>query len=411
MKKIYAYFFVLAGFLLALSGRTQERSTFRPDQYKPDKSSNYFSYFELKYHAGSHPNTSKYIQELLEQGYKALEFRVGLQSTGRQNWQRAHNYPQYGVGFFLGQLGNTEVDSTVGTPSGLFGYVGIPWWRKGIFRFQTDLSVGVSYDFEPYDAESNPYNDVIGSWMNVYFNLNIIGYFKLSNRLDLGIGWDVTHFSNGRWRTPNKGINLMGLNVGLSYNFNPITPYKRYKDPNADGYERPEFNRDPLPPVEKFSEINFMGSIGTSTLQGDSANEAGPRYFNSSWLVEYSRKFWRRGKYNVGLDFFYDGSLAAGYDKPESEVSFLERTSYAAHVGHDFLIERFSLVTQVGFYVYKKSEERGSWFIRAGGKVSISDQWSAHVCLKTMNGGIADWIEWGMVYSLRLNKNKGQPAG
>ncbi|MCD4737165.1 MAG: acyloxyacyl hydrolase [Bacteroidales bacterium] len=403
MKKLYILLIISIVSTTLL--QSQEISRYEPEEYKEGPNSGHFNYIELKFHAGSHPNTSKYIEELLAAGYKALEIRVGTQGTGRKPWQRVHNYPQYGVGFFLANLGPNQLDTIVGTPSGIFGYIGIPWIRKNRFRLNTDLSAGLSYDFEPYDAETNPYNDVIGSWMNVYFNLNLVAYWQISERLDISLGWALSHFSNGRWRTPNKGMNLMGYNVGLAYNFNPFRGYERFKDPEAELPVRPEFIREPIPALEKYSEIRVMGSVGTSTTSGDPAvNEAGPRYFNSSWYGEFSRRFWWRGNYTAGLDFFFDGSLVEGYNKPHDQVSFFEKTTYGAHIGHDLLIERFTLITQIGFYIYKETEERGSYYIRAGGRMALNDRWNIHVCLKTMNGGIADWIEWGVSRNFRLKK-------
>jgi len=405
MKKIRITFILaLSSFLFTAHTFAQEISHFTTDQYKGGRSGGQYHYLEIKYHQGSHPNSSKYIQELLEGGYKAIELSVGTQSTGRQDWQRMHACPQYGLGFYLGDLGNSQADSIVGTPSGIFGYVGIPIWRIRKFMFMTDLAAGLSYDFNPYDAETNPYNDVIGSWMNVYFNINFNARWQVSDRIDLSIGYDLTHFSNGRWRTPNKGINLMGANFGIAYNFSPLNNYRKFVGDTAYYPIRPELIYEPAPKWEKYSEITIFGTIGTSTNSGPVENEAGPRFFNSSWGAEYARCFWNRGKVVLGTDIFYDGSLIDGYDKPHSEVTMLERMSFAAHVGHDFLIERITFMTQFGYYLYKESSERGSWFLRAGGRIALNDRWKVHICLKTMNGGIADWVEWGMAYSIRLNK-------
>ncbi|MCD4698337.1 MAG: acyloxyacyl hydrolase [Bacteroidales bacterium] len=260
----------------------------------------------------------------------------------------------------------------------------------------------------PTMLKNNPYNDVIGSWLNVYFNFNLDTYWRLSERMDISFGLDITHFSNGRFRTPNKGMNLMGVNLGVAYNFSPMNIYRKHSDEENIYPIRAPFIREPLPELDKYSEINFFGTIGTSTTSGDpDVNEAGPRYFNSSWGIDFARRFWWRGKYVIGTDIFYDGSLVEGYGKPYSEVSVIEKMSFGIHAGHDMMFERITLITQLGWYVYKKSSQRGSYYIRAGGKIAINEKWSAHVALKTMNGGIADWIEWGMVYSIRLKKEKG----
>jgi len=38
------------------------------------------------------------------------------------------------------------------------------------------------------------------------------------------------------------------------------------------------------------------------------------------------------------------------------------------------------------------------------GKIGITENLDAHVALKTRNGGIADWIEWGVSYKHRVKK-------
>lgn len=81
-------------------------------------------------------------------------------------------------------------------------------------------SLGLSYDFEPYNPETNVHNDAIGSRFNVYFALNLGAAYRLNREMDLVYGLDLTHFSNGRTFRPNKGLNLAGLNLGFRYHFN-----------------------------------------------------------------------------------------------------------------------------------------------------------------------------------------------
>jgi hypothetical protein len=39
--------------------------------------------------------------------------------------------------------------------------------------------------------------------------------------------------------------------------------------------------------------------------------------------------------------------------------------------------------------------------MRVGGKIGLTENLDAHIALKTRNGGIADWIEWGVSYKLK----------
>ncbi len=55
-----------------------------------------------------------------------------------------------------------------------------------------------------------------------------------------------------------------------------------------------------------------------------------------------------------------------------------------------------------GRYIHKQFEKRGKWYMRVGGKLGITETLDAHVALKTRDGGIADWIELGVSYKLKV---------
>ena len=55
---------------------------------------------------------------------------------------------------------------------------------------------------------------------------NIGLFYKKENIFDkvgLQAGFLFTHFSNGRMKSPNSGINTFLLNVGLNYDFSKTT--------------------------------------------------------------------------------------------------------------------------------------------------------------------------------------------
>ena len=72
----------------------------------------------------------------------------------------------------------------------------------------------------PY-KETNNKNNAFGTKImdNNYFLLQ----YKKENiieKIGFQAGFMLTHFSNGRFKAPNSGINTIALNVGLNYNFN-----------------------------------------------------------------------------------------------------------------------------------------------------------------------------------------------
>lgn len=409
MKKLVLIGAIL---LLALPIIGQEFSEFTPDQFDKEKNYGSFNFFHVTYHSGSHMTTPEDFTNLFAPGYDAFELRVGTQSTGRQTWQQLHNYPYYGLGVFAGNLGGTDVDTVIGAPSGIYFFFGAPWARFGKFTFATDLAMGLSYDFVPYDLNTNSLNDVIGSTVNLYFNLNAIFYYQLSERYDLSFGLNFFHFSNGRTFTPQRGINMAGYNIGVKYNFNPIKNYTKYIDPDYQPQIRPEFIVSEKPPFTKSHELQFTGSFGTVlsepgelVLAPNVRDTIGTqeRYLTSTFAVHYMYHVARKVKIGGGLDAFYDGSFVNTYrDRYPEDVDFIDKTALGLSFGFHYLIERFTFQYTLGFYVHKNSPFRGAWYQRAGGKVGITDDWDAHIALKTRNGGIADWIEWGVSYKLKL---------
>jgi len=410
MKRLtYLLFLTLA--FQTLKG--QEFSSLKAEQFDPDNNYGTFNYVHLSYFKGDHLNYPRDLEEMFTKGYNALELRLGWQSTGRQMWQQLHNYPVYGLGVFAGSMGESDLDSIMGTPSALYFFFGAPWARFGRFTFMTDLAIGLSYDFNPYDREDNPANVAIGSRVNLYFNFNALLMYQLSQRLDLTLGYNLIHFSNGRTYTPQTGLNLGGLNLGAKYNFNPVKNYTKYTRPDYQPPIRPEFIKDPKPEFERYGELQFTVAGGTVlTEPGEVKDSDGVpdstglqnRYYTSTISLEYAYLVARKVKLDLGLDGFYDGSLENFInDQAPQDVGFGGKVMLGTHIGMQYRIERFAFYYALGAYLYKETHTRGSWYMRAGGRIGLTDDLDIHVALKTRNGGIADWIEWGMAYKLRIH--------
>jgi hypothetical protein len=69
-------------------------------------------------------------------------------------------------------------------------------------------------------------------------------------------------------------------------------------------------------------------------------------------------------------------------------------------MGYQILIDRITLMFNFGTYFMQHSMDRGFWFMRAGGRIRVTDHLHAHICIKTKAGIRADWIEWGLAYHM-----------
>lgn len=388
----------------------QEFSSFEKEDLKKDDNYGWFNYIQITGYQGGHMVEGG-APNVLKDGFWGAGIRIGTQSTGRKEWQRVHGYPQYGLGVSFLDLGKTKVDSLLGKPASFYFFFGAPIVRFGKFRLNGDVELGIATDFVPYDASTNPYQTYIGAKSNLHSNFSLQLYYELSNRMDLAFGLSFMHFSNGRSFTPQKGINLLGLNLATAYHFNPIRNFTKYEDPDYQPAVRPLFVEDEISEFRPRHEFVLMGSIGTMQEspgkfkdefgQLDTTGAEGPRYLTNSVTIEYAYQFARRLKVIGGLDMFYDGSVENYYDDLlPRETTIADKTFYGTHIGFHYLIERVSFMFNYGRYIYKPFDRRGTWFMRVGGRIGITNKLDFHVALKTRNGGSADWIEWGVAYKL-----------
>lgn len=361
-----------------------------------------YSYVQMLYHTGVYWSRTAYLAEQFDNGYKAVEARFGFQSTGTELWHQLNNYPSYGFGIHFADLVADREDTIVGNPFSAFVFYSAPRIRVGRFSFNTDLSLGLSYTSVIHDPVTNPFNDVIASHVNLYFDFNVNLIYMLSDRLDLKAGYGVTHYSNGRIHMPQIGINNWGWNFGLSYHFVQSRQKALPESSEHKTTVRPEFIHSEVPEHVDREELQIMYAAGV--VENHPLGELeGVHYYTSSLTTDYALKFHPRMAVTFGLDVLYDGSLAVAIKGiPPEEVTTFQKMYFGSHLGYHFLIDRVTILCNFGTYFLQHSYDRGYWFIRAGGRVRLSNHLHTQICIKTRAGIRSDWIEWGLLYSLKI---------
>jgi len=348
-----------------------------------------YHFVELKPHFGQPIIYSDSLTSTLNKSFFAGDVRWGVQTNGERNQDQFLAFPTYGIGLYHAYLSSPD---TLGRPWALYFFYSAPIFRTERFTFGYEAALGVAWNFAKFDPETNSKNDLIGSAVNAYFNGGLFLKYKLTNRFDIGAAVDFTHFSNGAMQTPNKGMNLRGGNVSLAYHFTP-----RVKKGILAG--RAELKPKDLGGIEKYNEININAAIGGKATTKEYGS--GPKYFASSLIVDFNRRYSWIGKFGAGLDWIYDSSLSEDYEgeenTPHSKYMFL-----GLHLGHELIISKVSVVTQAGTYLIKGTPAKGWFFFRLQLKYSFTPNWSASIALKTANGFKADFIEFGIGHRFQL---------
>lgn len=358
-------------------------------QYIPQKQENKenrFKYIEAKFHSGSFikSNTKLGNSGILDNGYAGVTLKLGWQPTNEDGWASRYGYPSYGIGLYSGFLSNAEV---FGNPNAIYGFIKFPLShssRRNVFAIEPSL--GLTYNLKPYNSETNPYNDAIGARAAVYFNLDFGFTFKWTREMDILYGLDFSHFSNGSTYKPNTGLNLFGLNVGLKYNYN------RNQLRNVEAFygedEFPaRFKRPHRSPTLIDRNQSIAIYVASGAAQDDSLIGSDILLGVFTGLIDYEYQFNEKSAVTGGVDLFYDNRF--------QDREALDRWLTGVHVGYDFRFYRFAVKMQVGTYL-GDNNGKGNFFMRPSLRYNLSKNIFAQVGLKTLAGGAADYIEYGI---------------
>lgn len=296
-------------------------------------------------------------------------------TNGNEAWESLYNYPDYG-GYFLYQDLKNEQLGKVYAVGAHYNF----YFLNRNLMFKT--AVGPAMTTNPYNKYTNSKNAAFGSKYMV--NVNFMVNYKKDNIFDnFGIqgGLAFTHFSMGRFKTPNSGLNTIGVNVGINYNFREIqyhkidttaSPMKYYEPVRFNVVLRAGFNESPVIGSGQ-KPLYHISAYADKRLNKKSALQLGAELFLTTSNKEYI-KF-----------------RATSY--PEEPIK--QDTDYkrmGIFIGHELFINRISIEAQVGYYVYDPSKFDTSIYDRVGMKYYFTKNIFTGVSVKT-HGFLAEALE------------------
>jgi len=352
---------------------------------------------DIKFHGGNHIYTGNSLDELLTNGYGAVELRYGWQMSESDEWAAAHNYPTWGVGFYTGYIGDPEV---FGNPNALYAWANFPL-TPSIKRnqFEFGLGFGLTYNLIPFDPVDNSINDAIGAKFAAYFTASIGAAYALNREMDFIYGLDFTHFSNGRTVQPNYGLNMAGINVGLRYHFNRNNKFSEdRRNPDQLLTVRPNRTNTRKPNKTENHVIQIYQAIGT--VQNKIYAGTNKRYITSSTVLEYNYSFTEKSGLTFGLDYFIDPSVS-DIDAEPAYAEYQTTQFPGFHFGYDYSFWKFTVRLQAGTMLTEAGQKiKDGAFLRPALKFDISEKLYTQFGLKTYRGSTADWFEFGMGFNL-----------
>ena len=191
---------------------------------------------------------------------------------------------------------------------------------------------GLSYKFNPFDSIQNPANIFIGSYRNCYVHLGFVANYKFNEKWQVNGTIGFKHFSNGSFKQPNYGINLIPLTLGVSYKF---------KEDEIDHYSKP------IPSFIKNNQFNVMLAFGSKNYINND-----PNYLKMTLGLNYLRATSYKYRIGIGMDFFY--SAAADLRTESGQASFADAVSVAVVPNWEWVIsKRIYVPLGIGIYLHR----------------------------------------------------------
>ena len=346
------------------------------------------STIDVNYFYGNIANHNPDILHLITGHPEGLILSWNKKTFGHEAWQERFNYPDVGFSLSYQNLKNEALGKNVA----LYAHYNFYFLKRHImFR----IGQGVARAGNPYDKKENPRNVAFGSrfMSSTYAMLNFKKERLFNTPLGIQAGLSLIHYSNANIKAPNTSMNSITANLGLVYTLN--------HDPELTYIHTPKDR-------EKYKErlaynIVFRGGINQSDVIGAPQK---PFYIPCFYV---DKRIGQLSALQLGAEVFFSNFLKE--DIRYNSVAFPERnldpnTDYkraSIFVGHELFINSFSVVTQLGYYVYYPYEYEKRVYERIGLKRFFGNRVFATVSLRA-HGAAAEAVEVGIGIRLRGKK-------
>ncbi len=306
-----------------------------------------------------------------------FEISLSRQMTGEKEWQQFYKYPQTGFSYIFLDFDEPEI---LGNAHALVAFVNFPFVRTTMFQFSMRMSGGLGYLTRKFQRVENYKNDVIGSSINAAIQFNFETRYTISQHLFFNFNVGLTHFSNGSFRTPNLGINNPSVNGGFTYQLHP--PVEFISTGHTD--------------VVKKMQVDILYAAGIKEIYPPT----GKKYFAHTLSSTVMKPVSHKVRLGAGLDVFYDLSLIRAFRNSDEVVpNDFKIVRSGIHFDEELMIEKLSILFQMGAYWLDQFKEDGHFYHRIGFKYLLNEHLFANLTLKS-HFARADYVECGIGWKI-----------
>lgn len=318
------------------------------------------------------------ISHLISEHPRGFILGFNRKRYGEERWEGEFGYPDSGFTFAYQSMRNP----TLGEHFGLYAHYNFYFLKRNV---QLRIGQGIAYNTNPYDKNTNFRNNAYGSHL-LSSTMLMLNYHKENLIAGLGFkaGLSLIHYSNANFRAPNTSTNTAALNFGLTY--------------DLDGGK--QYNYIPKSPKEKVTEpIRYNLVFRSGVNESDVINSG--QYGFAIFSAYADKRLGRKSAIQFGADVFFSNFLKElirfqATSFPEMEVAAdTDFKRVGLFAGHELFINKMSLITQLGYYVYYPFDFEGRVYNRVGLKRYFGNKVFASATLKS-HGAAAEALEFGI---------------
>lgn len=314
----------------------------------------------------------------LKKGYITnYEISFSFGTSGNKNWHLTYKFPSVGLS---AKVINFNQHKVLGEAFSIFPFIVFRLNPNG--RLYTFIRVGggVAYLNKIYDSSKNPTNVAISSPLNFIGDIRFGIEYRLNSKVNIHANMNGTHLSNGSYKKPNYGLNMLGFGVGISY---AISTHEIHR--------------------ANYNESIIASSAFRLTIMGGSkevGSAGGSKFYPFTLQLAYVKAKNSLIKYGGAIDLMHDKS---------SKTHILERNKIYSSPKHDiclglishveFPFDKFSSFAELGLYLYKPNPHYPAVYQRIGINYRLSKTIALISALRT-HLTVAEQVDWGVVFVL-----------
>jgi hypothetical protein len=342
------------------------------------KDKKFVKYLDIRFENGAMLGNGTEIGDQLIDAtyYNGTDIRLGFRKADPNDvYSNVYRRPYLGVGYYSSTFHN----EAIGRPNALFFFLTMPFTFEGNKKLSFSYSgaFGLAYNFNAYDSVNNPLNIFLGSQNNCYVDLSFLMNYRFNDNIAMTGSLGFKHFSNGSFRQPNFGINMIPVTLGVSYRLND---------------QKVLLEKTHIPDYKPHGLWNITLSAGSKHYSPQEERN----YLKMGLNVNYLRQINYKYRLGLGMDFFYAA---------EAEKRNTDSFSTAVVGTWEWVItKKIYIPIGLAFYLNRNpaNDEVEKYYERVGIRYRFNNYMHTGLTIKA-HGGRADYFEWSVGYTINNN--------